>query len=194
MVNNRGQKRIMGGTKQTLSPKHKRFIAEYMIDQNGTQAAIRAGYSKRTAVVQASRLLTKANIAREIEKRRANISNKLEVTQERVIAEYARIAFFDPRKLYDENGNLKPVTDLDEDTAAVLQSIDQNTLRTRTNSDGEVETEGIDKLRLHSKINALDSLSRHLGLFERDNQQREIVVNVVNQYDETPANKAENEK
>ena len=75
-----------------LTPKQQKFVAEYLIDLNATQAAIRAGYSAKTAKEQAARLLTNANIAAELEKRRGKIEKKLEISQEKVIAELAAIA------------------------------------------------------------------------------------------------------
>ena len=69
----------------TLTPKQARFVEEYLVDLNATQAAIRAGYSKKTANPQAARLLANVSVADEITRRRAAITDKLEITQEWVI-------------------------------------------------------------------------------------------------------------
>lgn len=69
-----------------LTPKQQRFVDEYMVDCNGTQAAIRAGYSKRTAKEQASQLLTKLNIRQEIDKRQAALAEEGMITAKMVIA------------------------------------------------------------------------------------------------------------
>lgn len=68
-----------------LTPKQERFVQEYLIDLNATQAAIRAGYSEKTAQVQGSRLLTNAMVSDEIAKRQTKVAGKLEITQEYVI-------------------------------------------------------------------------------------------------------------
>lgn len=68
-----------------MTPKQERFVAEYLIDLNATQAAIRAGYSAKTAVVQGSRLLTNANVAAAVAAARTKVAGKLEVTADRVI-------------------------------------------------------------------------------------------------------------
>jgi len=69
-----------------LNPKQTRFVAEYLIDLNATQAAIRAGYAKgKTAEVQGSRLLGNAKIAAEIAKGQAKLGAKLELTAEKVL-------------------------------------------------------------------------------------------------------------
>jgi phage terminase small subunit len=68
-----------------LTPKQQRFVAEYLIDSNATQAAIRAGYSAASAKVTASRLLTKANIRAAVDAKQTKIVNKLEITAESLI-------------------------------------------------------------------------------------------------------------
>lgn len=68
-----------------LTPKQMRFLDEYLVDCNGTQAAIRAGYSKRTANEQAAQLLAKLSIRREIEARRAMLAEEAQVTSKMVI-------------------------------------------------------------------------------------------------------------
>jgi phage terminase small subunit len=68
-----------------LNPKQIRFIEEYLIDNNGSAAAVRSGYSEKTAKEQASRLLTNVNIRAEIEKRRNETSKKLEIKKEDIL-------------------------------------------------------------------------------------------------------------
>ena len=65
-----------------LNPKQAAFVREYMIDHNGTQAAIRAGYSARTAAMQASRLLTNVNISKAVAKAQAAMAQKTETEAE----------------------------------------------------------------------------------------------------------------
>jgi phage terminase small subunit len=74
-----------------LNPKQARFVAEYLIDSNATQAAIRAGYSPVSAKVTASRLLTKANIAAAVKAGRAKITDRLEITAESLIRDVLEI-------------------------------------------------------------------------------------------------------
>lgn len=79
-----------------VTDKQQRFVDEYLVDLNATQAAIRAGYSERTAVAQASRLLRNVNVAAAIAERQAKLSDKAEITQDRVVAELAALSFYDP--------------------------------------------------------------------------------------------------
>jgi len=78
-----------------LSAKQLRFVAEYLVDHNATQAAVRAGYSEGTAKSQGSRLLTNADIKAEVEKRETKVLGQLEFTALRVKEERARLALYD---------------------------------------------------------------------------------------------------
>lgn len=148
----------------TLNPKQQRFVEEYLTDLNATQAAIRAGYSARSARVTSCRLLAQANIALAIQRRRTQVSERLDVTVERVLKEFARLAFFDPRKLFSEDGRPIPVTDLDDDTAAAIAGLEILE---------EYEGSGADrtlightkKYKISDKRGSLDSLARYLGMF-----------------------------
>lgn len=63
-----------------MTPKQLRFVEEYLVDLNATQAAIRVGYSEKTARQQGARLLTNADIAAEVFRRQQKVSEKAEVT------------------------------------------------------------------------------------------------------------------
>ena len=91
----------------TLRDKHARFVAEYLVDLNATQAAIRAGYSAKTAEQQGYRLLRNVQIAAAVAEGHRKRLNRLDITAERVLNEVARIAFSDIRAHFDE---LKPRT------------------------------------------------------------------------------------
>lgn len=112
-----------------LNPKRAAFVAEYPKDKNGKQAAIRAGYSPRSAEVTASRLLrdakVKAAIEAELNKLCGTAMTAAHVTTERLLREYARLGFSDIRKLYDDKGNIKPIQELDDDTAAAISSVEE---------------------------------------------------------------------
>ena len=142
-----------------MTPKQKRFCQEYLVDLNGTQAAIRAGYSKKTAEVQGSRLLTNVKVQAAIQEQQKRIAHNLGVTAECIVAEYARIAFADIGALADWNSRgmtIRPATELVPDQTAAIQEV----VLTPT-KDGGISI----RIKLHDKIRALDSLARHLGMF-----------------------------
>lgn len=147
-----------------LNPKQKRFCDEYLVDMNATQAAIRSGYSKHTAKSQGQRLLTKVDVQDFIGKRYQGLVKKGKIlTPEEVLEGYTRDATFDPRKLYNEDGTLKKITELDDDTALAIAGIEV--------IDGPM---GITtkKYKIPNKQANRDSLSKYHGLFEKDNLQR----------------------
>ncbi|WP_312594395.1 terminase small subunit [Comamonas terrigena] len=107
-----------------LTPKQERFVAEYLIDLNATQAAVRTGYSAKTAASQGARLLKQGGVARAVQAAQQARAVRTEITQDRVLQELARIAFFDIRRLYRADGSMKDPCELDADTAAALASIE----------------------------------------------------------------------
>jgi phage terminase small subunit len=152
-----------------VTPKHnnraKRFVLEYAKDFNGTRAAIAAGYSPKTAAVKASQLLTKVKVREELERILAKLSEKLELSAERVLRELARLAFLDPRKLFREDGSLKPITELDDDTAAALASMEIERRYEHYAKGQARNTRTVTKIKFADTVRALELLGRHLKLF-----------------------------
>lgn len=148
-----------------LNERHKRFADDYLTDLNGTRA-YRATYpsvkSDSVAAANASRLLKDAKVAAYIAERQQKLQEKTEITTERVLQEYARLAFFDPRKLFDDEGNPKHITELDDDTAAALAGLD--VVKEVDQDSGDVSY--TKKYKLANKLGALDSLGKHLGMFD----------------------------
>lgn len=150
-----------------MTPKQARFVAEYLIDLNGTQAAIRAGYSPKTAKVQASDLLTKPDIASAVAEGQAKQLAAADLSATRVLEELRRLAFSDLRKLFDEHGNLLSVHSLPDDMAACLASVEvvkQNIAA----GDGHVDT--IHKVKVWDKVRSLEGLAKHFGLLVEKQQ------------------------
>lgn len=154
-----------------LTPKQIRFCEEYLIDLNGTQAAIRAGYSKKTANEQAARLLANVSLQDYVQQLQSKTSDKLEITREKVIAEYARIAFSDVRAFFGEDGGMKNLSDLTSNEAAAISSIETEELFEGFGKDRE-RIGRTRKVKMWDKTKALESLGKHLGLFEKDNEQK----------------------
>lgn len=145
---------------RALSAKARRFVDEYLIDLNATQAAIRAGYSPAAAHNQGSRLMGRADVQAAIAAAQATRSRRTEITADRVVEELARVAFFDLRRVFRPDGALIPVADLPEEVAAALASVDLATV-----AKGEGAVEHIAKIKAADKLRALENLARHLGMF-----------------------------
>ena len=106
-----------------LNDKQQRFVDEYLKDLNATQAAIRAGYSAKTAYAIAEKLLRKVEIQQAVQDAKKARSERTEITQDRVLQELARLAFFDPRKMFHGDGSPKAIHELDDDTAAAVSGL-----------------------------------------------------------------------
>lgn len=143
-----------------LTPKQEKFCQEYLIDLNATQAAIRAGYRENTAKSVGSENLTKPDIQTRLKVLMDARAKRTEVTADRVLKEYARIAFFDIRKIYDDQGNLKNIWELDDDAAAGVVGIDHYVEKSEGEPLGKTT-----KIKIADKKGALDSIGRHLGMF-----------------------------
>lgn len=160
-----------------LNDKQKRFCEEYLIDLNGTQAAIRAGYSKKTANEQAARLLANVSVSAYVRHLQSKYQKKLDITQDRVLTEFARVAFFDIRNIYNDSNSLKDIKDLDDDSAAALAGVEVYEVFAGTGKDREHIGNTV-KVKIHNKIQALEGLAKHLGLFEKDNSQKKPEINL----------------
>lgn len=147
-----------------LTPKQQAFVAEYLIDLNATQAAIRAGYSEKTAQEQASRLLSNVIVSEAIQAAMQERSKRTEITQDMVLRELARIGFSDIRKLFNESGSLKRVEELDDDAAAFVSSVEVVTRKVPGGEDNEVEHTA--KIKMWDKRAALVDVGKHLGMFK----------------------------
>ena len=154
-----------------LNDKQKRFCEEYLIDLNATKAAERAGYSLKTAYSIAEQNLRKPEIQKYIQERQKALQKILHITQERVLNEYARIAFFDIRNIYTDDNSMLNIKDLDADSAAALTGVEIDEIFEGFGDDRKHIGNTV-KVKLSNKIAALDSLGKHLGLFGKDNAQK----------------------
>lgn len=139
-----------------MTDKQERFCEEYMIDLNATQAAIRAGYSPKTANEQGSQLLAKLSIQNRIAQLQAEQSRRTGVSADRVVRELAKIAFVNAADLIDpKTASLK--SDVSHDDLAAVQSV-----KVKTFGEDGLEQE----VKLADKLRALDLLGKHLGMYK----------------------------
>jgi len=139
--------------KGELTVRQLRFVEEYLVDNNAKQAAIRAGYSARSAGRYACGLLQHPEIKERIRRGTEARSRRLRLEAERVLSEYARIAFADLRRyvVRDKSNKLRfrAIDELSDDEAAAVAtfSLSEHT-----------------RFKLHDKQRALDVIAQYLGL------------------------------
>lgn len=209
-----------------LTPKQQRFVDEYLIDLNGTQAAIRAGYSVRTANEQAAQLLAKLSVQQAVAEAQARRQQRTEITADRVVREAWNILTADPRELVqvkvgccrhcwgEGHRYQRTLAEYNHDHAEWLE-------KNRAGAQGDWEEQGgigYDSLRpphpecpecsgdgysrvvlsdtrkispaaaalyagaeqtkyglkvlMHDKVAVMEKLFKHLGLYEKDNEQK----------------------
>lgn len=145
-----------------LTPKQKRFVAEYLIDLNATAAARRAGYSAKTADRIGPELLGKTCVSEAIQQAIQEREKRTEITQDMVLQETAKLAFFDIRKMFDNNGKPLDISRLDDDTAAALVGLDVQDI---ADPDGDY-VGYVKKYKMADKVKALELLGKHFGTWE----------------------------
>jgi phage terminase small subunit len=145
-----------------MTPKQSRFVEEYLVDLNATRAAIRAGYSAKTAVKIGHQILDKTRPL--IDAALAIRSTRTGVNADRVIRELARVAFADPRSVFSWGPGgvtLNSSGEMAGDDAAVIAEVS--------------ETGAGIKVKMFDKLKALELLGRHLGMFN-DKVQVEMSI------------------
>ena len=137
-------------------------MREYLVDLNGTQAAIRAGYSKRGASVTAARLLVNSRISEAISEGRRKREEKIEIRAEEVLLELKRLAMVDLGQAYDSEGRLRKVHEMPEDVRRAIASVDTAEI---WGPDGGAQLGEVKRVKFWDKTKALESLGKHLRLF-----------------------------
>lgn len=140
-----------------LTDKQKKFVKEYLIDLNATQACIRAGYSPKTAMEQGYQLLQKTSVQEAIAKAMAERSKRTGISQDRVIQELARIAFVKITDVVDSDGEIN--TNASDDDLACIESYKVE------DSDSVNGSSSKREVKLASKIKALELLGKHVGMW-----------------------------
>ena len=156
-----------------LTDKQEKFCQEYLIDLNGTQAAIRAGYSEKTANEQATRLLANVSIIHRLSELRKPLAEKVGITQEMVLNELAKVGFANLKDYLSDDLDVKNLSNIEDNKSGAIASLKKNVT---TFEGGESVTT---EIKLHDKIKSLELIGKHLGFFEKDNKQQGNTVVVT---------------
>ena len=171
----------MVARKHKLTEKQKVFVAEYQEDLNGTQAAIRAGYSAKNADVIADQLLGKTWVSEAIKKQMEERLHRVGVQADKVLTRMARIGYVDIRRLYGPNNTLLDVKDWPDEIVPAVAGVE---------TFEEYQGKGKDrvlightkKVRLWDPNPSLTNMAKNLGVIgngkHRDDEEEESVVRV----------------
>lgn len=148
-----------------LTPKQEAFCREYLIDLNGTQAAIRAGYSKRTANEQAARLLANVSVSSHLKTLMDARNERTQIDADWVLKRLAQDATADVADLYDEFGGLKPVKDWPMAwRTGLVAGIDTVQERDGQDDDGKPQYVTVRKVRLADRAKLLEMIGKHVNV------------------------------
>ncbi len=136
-----------------MNPRQAIFIAEYEVDFNATRAAIAAGFAPKSAEVAGSRLLRRRDVQAILAERQARRVEKLDISVERTARELAKLAYFDPGRLFDDKGRVKKIAELDEVTRAAVEGFDV-----------DPSTGKVTRIVLAKKGQNLERMMRYLGM------------------------------
>lgn len=146
-----------------MKEQYKIFADNYLIDFNGKQSAIKAGYSERRAEVTASELLKKEEIQTYLAEQSQKTADILGITRERTMKEIGRLAFVDIRKFYSVDGSLKSIHDLDEESAAALAGVE--TYEEKIGDEEKLTIGQTKKIKTYDKTKALEMLAKHFKIY-----------------------------
>ncbi|EIM39504.1 bacteriophage terminase small subunit [Acinetobacter sp. HA] len=139
-----------------LTPKQQRFVEEYLIDLNATQAAIRAGYSERTANEQGSRLLANVSVSGAIAEAQAKREERTQIDADYVLKRLVEIDQMDVLDIMDDNGNVKPIKDWPKIWRQYISNIETISL--------EDEAGWLKKIKWPDKVKNLELLGKHVSV------------------------------
>jgi phage terminase small subunit len=146
-----------------VKDKHARFVAEYLFDLNATQAAIRAGYSAKTAKQQGSRLLTKADIAAALAMAQTQQLASADLSATGTKDVIRRQVHRDIRQLFDDQGNLIPIHQLSAEAASMIAGFE---IIKRNITAGDDHVDVLHKIRLDDRKGYVEMAAKHFGLLE----------------------------
>lgn len=148
-----------------LTDKQKTFCHEYLLDLNGTQAAIRAGYSPKTANEQAAKMLAKASFQSYVQNLKSKRVERTEITVDKVLTELAKIGFSNIQDYIKQGFEISDISTLDKSAASAIESIKIKTMH------GDFPSTEV-SFKLHDKLSALEKIAKHIGFYEIDNKQK----------------------
>lgn len=151
-----------------LTLKQERF-AQKFVELGNASEAYRQVYDAsamkpETINRSAKALIDDHKIATRIKELQALALKRHQVTIDRVVAEYAKLAFLDIRKAFGDDGDLKPIQEIDDDTAAAIAGIESEEVFEGAGRDRE-RVGTLKKIKLADKKGALDSLAKYLAMF-----------------------------
>jgi len=155
--------------------RHESFAREYIIDFIGAQAALRAGYSKKTARTQANKLLTKGDIQQRVAELQQERNKRVEITADDVLKELLNWAYGDITEIMTLTA--EQIKELPPEVRRLIVSFKRTTRKIPHIDEYEIAIE----VKFVDKQKAMDMVAKHIGFYEKDNDQKTTPVqNILN--------------
>lgn len=168
-----------------LTPKQKRFCQEYVVDFNATKAAERAGYSKNRSKEIGYQLLHKTTLQEEISKLIKKLDDRSDKKARELIKSLHEISDFDMKDLLTWDTKLVKIgTDKDTgediyDYRPVVEIKPPDQVDGKMIAEISLSSRGTLTVKTHDKLSAKDKLMKYHGLYEKDNEQSRVNMQVV---------------
>lgn len=163
-----------GSSQKAAAERRRVFVEAYITNgRNATEAAKTAGYSEKTAYSLGGQLLKHLETQQLLRERQESLAAKYELTTENVIAELAKIVHADLRKVIGADGQVLPIKEWPDDMAAAIAAIEIAEIGQDGQAIGQTK-----KIKLWDKNSAIEKAMKHLGLFEKDNDQKRGVADL----------------
>lgn len=157
MATNDKAKAASGGRK--LTAKQAQFVKEYLLDLNATQAAVRAGYSEKTAAAQAARLLINVNVRNAVSEAQQARTERVEIDADYVLKRLVEIDQMDALDILNEDGSLKPISQWPKIWRQYLSGFDIAEIKA-----GDTDLAFIKKIKWPDKVKNLELIGKHVGV------------------------------
>jgi phage terminase small subunit len=170
-----------------LTVRQSRFVEAFLKNPNATEAAVAAGYSRKTAYAQGSRLLKNAEVARAIAEAQGRRAERVEVKADDILRELLRLATTDIGKAFNpETGQLLPLHEMPEEVRRSISGIEVETLwEGRDANRRDIGT--VHKVKFWDKVRGLELLGKHLKLFtDKVQVEGNVSIGLVDPYARDP--------
>lgn len=156
--------------KRGLSIQRVCFCREYLVDFNATKAAERAKYSRKTAYSQGQRLLKNVEVRKRLQELIQKQAVRTQVEADQIVKEAARVALADVGLAFKKDGTFKNIHNIPKDLRRAISGIEVIETFTGT-GENRIWTGYIKKIKFWSKDKNIETLMKHLGLFQKEKEQ-----------------------
>jgi len=187
------QEKKVDGSRPLKNARHEKFCLEYLIDLNGAQAAIRAGYAEGSAAVTASQFLTKPNISARVEWLKQEQFRRLQMTSDEILAELAIIGrsdIADYIEVDEDVGTIrvKGLKSVPRHLRRAIREVKEDRVLKETGSGEDMLIHDKLSIKLHPKVQALNILAKHKKLFADFELNQDITYEVSDDFMPQPDN------